>query len=322
MRFLSHLDAIISIRNALVKFFHLHNFVNNLHNSVMSTRHKPNDSNPWHKLVIVPGATVGFFELNPGQDCGNECFRDFDVWIGMEGQAVAHLLGHRIELRKDRMILIPPGVAIRLRGKSDQRMRMIYSHFDCIISGRPVRDARPAVNAANLTLTLRGLPAVALVAEIDAEAVCQRLLQTRRAFSADLAELTLILTYLDIWRRLRETHLSPRDALSAQRLEKAINYFESRLEQKIMLAETAHYASVSQETLGRLFRAYYQTSPMHFLLRMRLSRARDLLHSGRFNIGEAGYAAGFKSPQYFSRAFKRAYGIAPVDFVKKLRRTR
>lgn len=287
----------------------------------MSNSPKSDNFNPWRKFAIVPGAGAGPFELHPGQDCGNECYRDFDVWIGLEGQASAHMLGHKIELQKDRIILIPPGVTIRLCGKADQRLRMIYSHFDCIVSGRPVRDARSAVDAANLVLTLRGLPPIALVAEVDSEAISQRIMQTRKSFSADLAELTLSLLHLDIWRRLRETFLSPRDALSAQRIEKAINYFESKLERKITLDETARYVSVSPETLGRLFRVHYKTSPMHFLLRMRLSRARDLLHSGRYQIGEAGYMAGFTSPQYFSRVFKHAYGIAPVEFVKKLCRT-
>jgi len=288
----------------------------------MSDPHKPgNSTNPWRKFAIIPGHGPAPFEMHPGQDCGNECFRNFDIWIGLEGQAVAHMLGHKIELQKDRMILVPPGVTIRLRGKADQRLKMIYSHFDCLISGRPVRNALSGVDAANLTLTLRGLPAIALAADIDSEAVSRRLMLARRSYSADLAELTLSLLYLDIWRRLRETCLSPRDALSTQRLEKTINYFESKLERKITLDETARYVSVSPETLGRLFRAHYKTSPMHFLLRMRLNRARDLLHSGRYQIGEAGYAAGFRSPQYFSRVFKHAYGIAPVEFVEKLCRT-
>lgn len=284
----------------------------------MAGRYKSDDSNPWRRFTIIPGTSTAPFKLNPGQDCGNECFRDFDIWIGLAGQATANLLGHQIELQKDRVILIPPRVTVHLCGKADQRLEMIYSHFNCLVAGRLVKDARPAVDAANLTLTLRGLPAVALVAEIDSEAVTQRLMQARKSFSADLAEWTLSLLYLDIWRRLRETFLSPRDVLSAQRLEKAINYFEGRLDQKITLEETARHVSVSPETLGRLFRAYYKTSPMRFLFRMRLIRARDLLHSGRYQIGEAGYAAGFKSPQYFSRVFKRAYGLTPVKFVQKL----
>jgi transcriptional regulator GlxA family with amidase domain len=193
---------------------------------------------------------------------------------------------------------------------------MIYSHFEVIVAGRTVRDGRSKINAANLTLTLDGLPTVALVAEVDSASVSQRLLQVRKSFTADLAELTLALLYLDIWRRLRETYLRPRDTLSAQRLEKAIHYFESRLERKITLEETARHVSVSPETLERLFRTHCQTTPMHFLLRMRLLKARDLLCSGQYQISETAYAAGFNSPQYFSRAFKHEYGVTPVDFVK------
>ncbi|MDD5482949.1 MAG: helix-turn-helix domain-containing protein [Kiritimatiellae bacterium] len=312
----------INAKAAPAKFLSLHKTAKVLNNSVMGNRHmllpqRPSAFRPWRKLAIIPGTSAGFFELQPGQKCGSECFRDFDVWIGLAGQAVAHLLGHKIELQKDRMIFIPPGVTICLRGKADQRLRMIYSHFDCLVSGRPVRDARSAVNAADLTLALRGLPAVALVADIDSESVSRKLTQARTSYSADLAELTLTLIYLEIWRRLRETYLSPRDTLSARRLEKTVNYFESRLEKGITLEEVARHVSVSSETLERLFRVHYRTTPMHYLSRLRLLKARDLLYSGRYQISEAAYAAGFKSPQYFSRVFKRVYGMAPVDFVKQ-----
>jgi len=283
----------------------------------MSDRPKTDYLSPWRKLAIIPGNQNGTFELHPGQDCGNESYRDFDVWIGLEGRAAVDMLGHELEFQKDRMILVPPGVPIRLRGKADQRLKMLYTPFNCLVSGRAVRNASACVSPANLTLALRGLPAIALVAEIDSETVSHRLTQARRSFPADLAEMTLSLLYLEMWRRLRETYLCPHDSSSVRRLEKAMNYFESMLEQKITLAETARHASVSPETLGRLFRVYYKTSPMHLLQRMRLTRARDLLLSGRFNISEAGYASGFRSPQYFSHVFKRIYGMTPLEFTKQ-----
>lgn len=265
-------------------------------------------------MILAGGTKAGLFEMGGNQDCGDEQYRDFDIWLGIEGSATAHWLGQQTELRKGRLILIPAGVKIRLRTPPGASLRMLFCHFDCLLKGKPLRDTARFVDARNLTLTLPGLPSISLIGEVDTGVLAQKLLRFRNLPDDDLAQLSHTILLMDVFRHLRATRKSPRDSLAAERLEKAIHYLESRLDHDISLRELARHAAISPETLGRLFRAHYQTSPMQYLMGLRLCRARDLLQSRRLNISEVGFACGFNSIQYFSRAFRRQYGMSPQTF--------
>ena len=55
-------------------------------------------------------------------------------------------------------------------------------------------------------------------------------------------------------------------------------------------------------------------SPKHYLQNWRLQRAASLLAEGKMNISEVAEAAGFNSLSYFSKSFKRLYGVSPKEY--------
>lgn len=79
------------------------------------------------------------------------------------------------------------------------------------------------------------------------------------------------------------------------------------------LPELARKAGLNEFKLKRGFKALFHTSVIDFLISHRLEQARDmLLHSDK-NISEVAYETGYASPAYFSKAFKKKYGINPKD---------
>ncbi len=54
-----------------------------------------------------------------------------------------------------------------------------------------------------------------------------------------------------------------------------------------------------------------------YIQHRRLSKARILLKQADTNISEVAWAVGFKDPKYFSRLFKREFGVSPREFVEK-----
>jgi AraC-like DNA-binding protein len=52
-------------------------------------------------------------------------------------------------------------------------------------------------------------------------------------------------------------------------------------------------------------------APLAFVRKVRLHRAKALLESTDLNIAEIAYELGFTDPNYFSRAFKKAFGDRP-----------
>jgi AraC-like DNA-binding protein len=57
-------------------------------------------------------------------------------------------------------------------------------------------------------------------------------------------------------------------------------------------------------------------SPNTFIKEYRLNKALQLLNNQVLNISEIAYETGFNSPAYFTRAFKKKFGLLPTNFMR------
>jgi AraC-like DNA-binding protein len=106
--------------------------------------------------------------------------------------------------------------------------------------------------------------------------------------------------------------LTPADADSDSRLQAAFDVLLRRIaDPALSVPDMALAANLSTDQLGRLFRREFGVSPMHYVIRLRLSRARDLLRQPDLSVKEVAAAAGFGDPLYFSRVYRRAFGESP-----------
>ena len=79
-------------------------------------------------------------------------------------------------------------------------------------------------------------------------------------------------------------------------------------------AELARVAHLSEAQFGRRFQREIGISPMQYVGRLRIARARELLERSRLNVAEVARASGFSDPFHFSRAFKRAVDVSPRTY--------
>ena len=86
----------------------------------------------------------------------------------------------------------------------------------------------------------------------------------------------------------------------------------------IGLEEFARLSNRSLASFKRDFYAIYHTSPGRWLLKKKLSYAKQLLETTDENINELSYNAGFESPSHFIRLFKHHYHITPLQYKKQL----
>ena len=77
------------------------------------------------------------------------------------------------------------------------------------------------------------------------------------------------------------------------------------------LEELARAGAVSRTVLTQRFRALVGASPMVYLARWRMLKARELLRDTPLPIAHVAEAVGYGSEFSFSKAFKRFYGIPP-----------
>lgn len=96
------------------------------------------------------------------------------------------------------------------------------------------------------------------------------------------------------------------------RLLKAVAAIHERhRDANLDVGDLANVAGLSPEHLGRLFRRAFAVSPMQYVLRLRLERARGLLTKTGLGVKEVAHLVGFSDAAYFSRRMRSATGTSP-----------
>ncbi|MCA1292518.1 AraC family transcriptional regulator [Paenibacillus sp. alder61] len=101
---------------------------------------------------------------------------------------------------------------------------------------------------------------------------------------------------------------------SLMHLANAVSYIEDHYLEPVTLEEIAAKSEISVRHLNRIFKAYYQTTPIAYLQRLRLERACTLLRQTNLSITDISYECGFNDSNYLARQFKKKYGMTPKSF--------
>jgi len=99
-------------------------------------------------------------------------------------------------------------------------------------------------------------------------------------------------------------------------LSQVVTHIETHFAEPMTLDDLARLAHMSKRTLLRHFRRCYNATPVQYLLHHRLKRATHLLKASGARITDVAMATGFSDSNYFSRQFRRLYGMSPRAFRK------
>lgn len=100
-------------------------------------------------------------------------------------------------------------------------------------------------------------------------------------------------------------------------LKIALEFMDQHLDTNLRLEEIAEVAGISQPYLFTIFKRYLELSPHQYMLRQRLTRAKQLLAAGEATIKEISSDCGFESLEAFYRRFTRNEGITPGAYRKR-----
>jgi len=78
-------------------------------------------------------------------------------------------------------------------------------------------------------------------------------------------------------------------------------------------------SGLSQAKLQEGFKLLYTRTVTEYIRHIRLEAARDYIRTTDLNISQIVYTIGFSSRSYFSKIFKRKYGISPSEFQNHVR---
>ncbi len=91
----------------------------------------------------------------------------------------------------------------------------------------------------------------------------------------------------------------------------AVRYIREHYREPLTVGELAGLCGISDEYLRVLFTRLTGLPPYAYLNGLRLDAARELLSGGYVSVAEAAAQVGYDSPGYFSRQFKKRFGVPP-----------
>lgn len=98
-----------------------------------------------------------------------------------------------------------------------------------------------------------------------------------------------------------------------------LRIMQSDYAEKLDVEKLADKARMSVSAFHRAFKEITSDSPIQYLKKIRLAKARDLMVQESMKAYIAADRVGYESASQFSREFKRHFGQSPADMMRELR---
>ena len=103
-----------------------------------------------------------------------------------------------------------------------------------------------------------------------------------------------------------------------QFMQQVMEVMEKQMDNsEFTIDEFAQELGMGRTVFYQKLKAIIGLSPVDFIREMRIKRAKQLIDSGEYNISTVAYMTGFNDPKYFSKCFKKQYGMSPSEYNKE-----
>ena len=116
----------------------------------------------------------------------------------------------------------------------------------------------------------------------------------------------------------RIEHLSNFEKNKFSLIEPAIEYLKNNIFNCDFKTDKLHkLCGISDTYFIKIFKVRFGSLPKDYIIKKRLSHAKAIIEHGDYeNIYEVAEAVGFNDSLYFSKAYKKLYGITPTETIK------
>lgn len=236
-----------------------------------------------------------------------------ELWLVREGSVEIALDGQQARVEAPGIALLHPSQWRDTHHIAGAQLSILGFSFDAVLLG--------ALDLVEL-LDLPIAPDVdALIFQEPLMSMVEERRQRRAGYSLALHALGQ-LTFVKLLRELGDDQSARlREKLRCAQspdLAGALQLIAMRWDTPLDVAQLAQAAHLSPKHFGARFHQAMGLTPMEYLRKFRLNRARDLLAGGATAANIAA-ECGLGDAAYFSRAFKREFGLTPSGFRHQLK---
>ncbi|MBB6735139.1 response regulator [Cohnella zeiphila] len=111
--------------------------------------------------------------------------------------------------------------------------------------------------------------------------------------------------------RVRSAHAEHKD------MQRAVEYLQEHYREDVNMAVVSNYISLNYTYFSEAFKEYTGESFSAYLRKLRLGKAKELLAGTDLKVYEVCSLVGFDNVKHFTRVFKEAEGITPLEYRSK-----
>ena len=97
-----------------------------------------------------------------------------------------------------------------------------------------------------------------------------------------------------------------------------VEYMDNNYMHTISLDRISKNLYLSPIYISKLFKEETSESPINYLIKVRLTKAKEMLEQSSLSIKTIANNVGYEDPYYFSKLFKRYYGSSPLKYRQSL----
>lgn len=102
-----------------------------------------------------------------------------------------------------------------------------------------------------------------------------------------------------------------------RRVLQALEFINDHYAEKITLERVAQHVNFNPEYFNRLFKKIIHNTFINYLNHKRLENAQRFMNGTNLTLAEISYRVGFNDPYYFSKVFRKLFGMSPRQFRDK-----
>jgi AraC-like DNA-binding protein len=114
------------------------------------------------------------------------------------------------------------------------------------------------------------------------------------------------------------TEVTTRQAPGPIQLRMVLNYIHTHLHEKITVEQLAAFQRLNVDYFSRQFQHQLGIRPIDYIINKRLERAQVLITTSSLSLQEIAEQVGVSDIYYFSRLFKRRFGMPPARYRKSI----